>query len=306
MRDYQGGKTVRHLVTLFSVLFLAVPTMARLSDATQSDLEPGTQGYNIIQKKYSGCAADLEKMTGSQRQECFYYLDQIGKIQKQPEPDIKTASISPTWRNSARVAAIAHCNPKDGKFYLGVYLDGKLWNNPYDPADPWLTSPGLQAWDKEHNLPMQTLLDNSKYGSKGNHVRGVTRGAYEIKNKEYTGKMFDPVWIGSEYGFAVHGTYKSNYDKLGYPASHGCLRLKQDHALQFRELVDYVGHNNASVYFAGYQCDERVADPLNPKKRQPRKNFLEKIFGGGNNGNRQQRNNGRPRTLQDFWKGLRN
>lgn len=42
-------------------------------------------------------------------------------------------------------------------------------------------------------------------------------------------------------GFAIHGTPKGNWPKLGKPASHGCIRLHPDNAFRLNRLVRAYG-----------------------------------------------------------------
>ncbi|AWC22128.1 L,D-transpeptidase catalytic domain [Aminobacter sp. MSH1] len=46
-------------------------------------------------------------------------------------------------------------------------------------------------------------------------------------------------------GYAVHATNQIN--RLGRPASHGCVRLHPDHAEDFYELVEAFGPSNTSI-----------------------------------------------------------
>ena len=46
-------------------------------------------------------------------------------------------------------------------------------------------------------------------------------------------------------GYAVHATYAIN--RLGRPASHGCVRLHPDAAADFYQLVEALGPANTSI-----------------------------------------------------------
>jgi hypothetical protein len=48
-------------------------------------------------------------------------------------------------------------------------------------------------------------------------------------------------------GFAIHGTGKSNWKKLGRVASHGCIRIHPDNALIFNRLVRQYGGANTWI-----------------------------------------------------------
>lgn len=48
-------------------------------------------------------------------------------------------------------------------------------------------------------------------------------------------------------GFALHGTPKSNWPKLGTRASHGCIRMHPDNAYMFNRLVRANGKSNVWI-----------------------------------------------------------
>lgn len=48
-------------------------------------------------------------------------------------------------------------------------------------------------------------------------------------------------------GFAIHGTPRGNWSRLGSPASHGCIRLNPSNAAYFNQLVRQVGTRNVYV-----------------------------------------------------------
>ncbi len=54
---------------------------------------------------------------------------------------------------------------------------------------------------------------------------------------DYAGLGNMPYAVFIQGGFAIHGTGKGNWSKLGSPASHGCIRLHPDNAKYFNRLV---------------------------------------------------------------------
>jgi lipoprotein-anchoring transpeptidase ErfK/SrfK len=58
---------------------------------------------------------------------------------------------------------------------------------------------------------------------------------------DYKGLGNMPYAVFIEGGFAIHGTGKSNWKRLGSPASHGCIRIHPDNALIFNRLVRKYG-----------------------------------------------------------------
>jgi hypothetical protein len=51
----------------------------------------------------------------------------------------------------------------------------------------------------------------------------------------------------SRGGFAIHGTGRGNWRKLGNKASHGCIRVHPDNALIFNRLVRENGIKNVWI-----------------------------------------------------------
>lgn len=64
---------------------------------------------------------------------------------------------------------------------------------------------------------------------------------------DYNGLGNMPYAVFISGGFAVHGTGKGNWSKLGQRASHGCIRMHPDNALYFNRLVRQQGINNVWI-----------------------------------------------------------
>ena len=89
-----------------------------------------------------------------------------------------------------------------------VYVDGQLYY-------VWPVSTAAWGYNTPEGVFYPISLDaNHRSGSYGSPM------PYSI------------FFIG---GYAIHGTYE--IDKLGYPASHGCVRLRPDHAGMLFDLV---------------------------------------------------------------------
>ncbi|MBX3041106.1 MAG: L,D-transpeptidase [Bdellovibrionaceae bacterium] len=68
----------------------------------------------------------------------------------------------------------------------------------------------------------------------------------------YPGGDFDglgnmPFAVFIRGGFAIHGTGRGNWSKLGRPASHGCIRIHPDNAKVFNRLVRSHGISNTWI-----------------------------------------------------------
>lgn len=64
---------------------------------------------------------------------------------------------------------------------------------------------------------------------------------------DYNGLGNMPYAVFIEGAFAVHGTPKSNWSKLGKKASHGCIRMHPDNAYIFNRLVRQYGVKNTWI-----------------------------------------------------------
>ncbi len=85
-------------------------------------------------------------------------------------------------------------------------------------------------------------------------------GGYTTPNGVYHPTGFDPYHRSKRYhnspmpysiffngGYAIHGSYDVRH--LGYPASHGCIRLHPEHA---GELYDLVRGSNGTRIIVGW------------------------------------------------------
>lgn len=76
------------------------------------------------------------------------------------------------------------------------------------------------------------------------HPNGRIYDAYSsntFPGGDYQGLGNMPFAVFIQGGFAIHGTPKGSWARLGSPASHGCIRLHPDNALYFNRLVRQLG-----------------------------------------------------------------
>lgn len=84
------------------------------------------------------------------------------------------------------------------------------------------------------------------------------RQGYNTPYGDYQPVRLEEVWYSKKYddapmpysiffsgGYAIHGT--EHVDRLGTPASHGCVRLSEDNASVLYEVVDYYGMENTFI-----------------------------------------------------------
>lgn len=106
------------------------------------------------------------------------------------------------------------------KMYL--YVDGELQNS-------WPVSTGT-FWNPTPNFDT--------------HPDGRIYDAYTSKKHpggNYNGLGNMPYAVFIHGGFAIHGTTRGNWPKLGSKASHGCIRVHPDNGFIFNRLVREVG-----------------------------------------------------------------
>lgn len=106
---------------------------------------------------------------------------------------------------------------------LYLYIMGEL-------KDSFLVSTGKGA---KYETPEMDL-----------HPRGPVLTKYMSKKfpgGNYFGMGNMPYAVFVKGGYAIHGTTKGNFSKLGKKASHGCIRLHPDNAKVFNALVKTIG-----------------------------------------------------------------
>lgn len=96
-------------------------------------------------------------------------------------------------------------------------------------AETWLVSTGAVGhgtpnFDKHPNGRVYDTYSSSKY-----------------PGGDYEGLGNMPYAVFIEGGFAIHGTPKGNWSKLGRRASHGCIRVHPDNGRTFNRLVRQYG-----------------------------------------------------------------
>ena len=88
------------------------------------------------------------------------------------------------------------------------------------------------------------------------------RDAYSTPNGTFAPERLERIWFSRRYynspmpyaiffhnGYAIHGSYA--IDRLGGPASHGCVRLHPEHAAILYDLVQREGPDNTRIVITG-------------------------------------------------------
>ncbi len=138
-------------------------------------------------------------------------------------------------RDSVPVSA---CRGKDCLLYVEIdksvqtlylYIMGEL-------KDSFLVSTGNGA---KYETPEMNL-----------HPRGPILTRYtsrKFPGGNYFGLGNMPYAVFVKGGYAIHGTTRGNFSKLGKKASHGCIRLHPENAKVFNALVKTIGLNRTWV-----------------------------------------------------------
>ena len=90
----------------------------------------------------------------------------------------------------------------------------------------------------------------------------TARDAYSAPNGNFAPEHLERIWFSKRYynspmpyaiffhnGYAIHGSYA--IDRLGGPASHGCVRLRPEHAAILYDLVQQEGPENTRIVITG-------------------------------------------------------
>ncbi len=195
-------------LTVFILNFLALCMVASAqagqthTSNAMDELDPRDPQINKVLEKMD---KDYQKATG---QSPFL----------QEDPKLNLASTSDCYQSTCHVFALVN----KSKQTLELYVDGVL-------QATWPTSSGR---------PGHTTPDFDK------HPDGRIYNAYT--STKFPGGDFDglgnmPYAVFIEGGFAIHGTGRSNWSKLGHVASHGCIRIHPDNAVVFNHLVRQYG-----------------------------------------------------------------
>ena len=123
-------------------------------------------------------------------------------------------------------AVYAFVSKAEQRLYL--YVNGRL-------EDTWLVSTGVSG---------RSTPDFDRHPN-GRIYEAYTSSSYPGGNYQGLGNMPYAVFIKG--GFAIHGTPKSNWPKLGQRASHGCIRLHPNNGKRFNRLVRGAGIKNTWI-----------------------------------------------------------
>jgi lipoprotein-anchoring transpeptidase ErfK/SrfK len=106
------------------------------------------------------------------------------------------------------------------------------------------------------------------------------RAGYGTPSGTFHPERMEPTWFSHLYynspmphsiffhgGFAIHGSYEIN--RLGGPASHGCIRLHPDNAATLYALVQQQGMSATTIVVSGQNASAARRAPREEYETQP-------------------------------------
>lgn len=130
--------------------------------------------------------------------------------------------------NCKKLTCAVYALVKKSEQRMYLYENGKLLHT-------WKTSTGTAS----HGTPNFEGRPNGRIYDKYTSTK--------YPGGDYNGLGNMPYAIFYKGGFAIHGTGKGNWPKLGSPASHGCTRIHPDNAFIFNRMVRKYGIGNVWI-----------------------------------------------------------
>lgn len=209
-------KTVRTPMRMLSIIILGSFLNMSLGQAQEEDMEyfSPEDSTNIIEE-LNPFDPNIESILEELDQN---YYDATGELPYLEETLDDLTDFSSCRRSSCNVWARVNKSSQR----MELYVNGGL-------RDSWAVSTGVSGYgtpnfDRHPNGRIYDRYSSVKYP--GGDYKGL-------------GNMPYAVFI--QGGFALHGTPKSNWKRLGSRASHGCIRMHPDNAYVFNRLVREYG-----------------------------------------------------------------
>jgi hypothetical protein len=200
-------------------LILAITLTLFNANAFAKNTEKHIRGNNVFDE-LDPRSPDIEKTLKEMD------LDYESTTGKKAHLDVDfLEELSPScFRNSCKIWA----DVDKGAQRLYLYINGAL-------TYTWKTSTGKAGYttpdfDRHPNGRIYDRYTSTKY-----------------PDGDYNGLGNMPYAVFVSGGYAIHGTTRGNWSKLGRPASHGCIRLHPDNAQVFNVLVRRNGISNVWV-----------------------------------------------------------
>ena len=194
-------------------LLISLGAVAQANQVIDNDNEPNfmdSQEYDPADPNIEAILQEYDR----------YYEQETGESPwlDDAQPDALFTPVGGCYRVSCQV--FIHVKKSEQKAYL--YVDGAL-------VDRWLVSTGAQGhttpnFDKNPNGRIYNKYSSSKF-----------------PGGDYNGLGNMPYAVFIEGGYALHGTPRDNWSKLGKRASHGCVRMHPENGKKFNQLVRQAG-----------------------------------------------------------------
>lgn len=171
-------------------------------------------------------------------------MDEINAEEKDLLETLTSGQLNSGYFNEFQDNAKSGCRQFTCAVYLDIqksiqratlYVDGKMHSE-------FKVSTGKNEVDKKGALIKRYETPNFETHPNGRIYDKYSSSKYPGGDYAGLGNMPYAVFISG--GFAVHGTPKGNWSKLGQKASHGCIRMHPDNAKIFNRMVRAQGIGN--------------------------------------------------------------
>src|SRR6059036_2587743 len=137
------------------------------------------------------------------------------------------------------------CTPTEAKVFITVDKDAQQMTVAVDGVERyhWPVSTGIPSYETPNGSFKTFRMEEDHY------------------SKEFDDAPMPHSIFFTKIGHAIHGTDSVN--RLGSPASHGCVRLSRENALKLWDLVKQEGVLNTTVTLTG---SSQVALARNPRR----------------------------------------
>ncbi len=217
-------KTILFIVCLISSVFLNSAAYALVTPVqTSKNLLESIDTNEASLNEFDPYSKDAEQM--------LEQFDQDAEaagisnwIAEKPAPGMEfLMDVGGCYRQSCPIWALVNKASQT----MTLYIEGS-------PVDRFPTSTGVGGrtpnFDKHPDGRVYSRYTSNKFP--GGDYNGL-------------GNMPYAVFISG--GFAIHGTPRGNWSRLGRPASHGCIRIHPDNAAYFNSLVRQYGVRNVWI-----------------------------------------------------------
>lgn len=183
------------------IMTLSLNTNAAFEENLLDELDPSSPD---IEEKLQEMDDAYLRMTGE-----YPFLEEDSD--KDSEKATCYRNACPLWSRTSRDEQLMY-----------IYIDGAV-------KYVWLTSTGKAGYSTPY-------MDQNPSGRIYDRYTST-----KYPEGDYNGLGNMPYAVFIKGGYAIHGTTRGNWSRLGKPASHGCIRVHPDNGLIFNRLVRSLG-----------------------------------------------------------------